>query len=55
MLPYIAIQAYSLIITADGLVTSPVKGSLPTKLSPKMFQKCPYNETEKGNFSIFYF
>ena len=52
MLPYIAHQAYSLIITADGIVTPPINRSSPTKISPKLFQKCPYNET--GDASIFY-
>ena len=42
-LPYNNLQAFSLVITADGLVTPPSKGSLPTPISPIILLQCAAN------------
>ena len=42
-LPYYNLQAFSMVITADGLVTPPSKGSLPVPISPIILQQCAAN------------
>ena len=51
-LPYNNLQAFSLVITADGLVTPPSGGSLPTPISPIILQQCAANSA--GNFKIYW-
>ena len=50
-LPYKNLQAFSLVITADGLVTPPSGGSLPTPISPIILQQCAANSA--GNLGIY--
>ena len=51
-LPYKNLQAFSLVITADGLVTPPSGGSLPTPISPIILQQCAANSA--GNLGIYW-
>ena len=51
-LPYNNLQAFSLVITADGLVTPPSGGSLPTPISPIILQQCAANSA--GNLGIYW-
>ena len=43
MLPYNGVQAFSLIITADGFIIPPLRGSAPTSISPTILQQCAAN------------
>ena len=45
MLPYNNKQSFSLIVTADGLVIPPAKGSLPIPVSPAILQQCQATST----------
>ena len=40
MLPYVPTQNFSMVITADGAVTLPASGTVPTPISPVLLQKC---------------
>ena len=51
-LPYRNLQAFSIVITADGLVTPPSGGSLPTPISPIILQQCAANSA--GNLGIYW-
>ena len=50
-LPYNNLQAFSVVITADGFVIPPSKGSLPTPISPAILQQCTANSV--GKFGIY--
>ena len=54
MLPYVPYQAFSLVITVDGVVIPPVHGSSPVPIDPKILQKCQVdgnNDNDDNNDS----